>query len=110
MTELRSGRCGKIPVLSLSGEVGSEQVENVKRAISEAFRSTDRRVLLDLRSTLHLHYRVAGSLAEAARASGRLGLVGPSAYVRQILCLAGVLEWEVPEYRDLEEALRDVAA
>lgn len=97
-------------MLALSGEVGRDQADDVSEAIRKAFRATDRRVLLDLRSTLHLHYRVAGSLAEAARRKGGLGLVGPSPYVRQILCLAGVLEWEVVEYQNLEEALRDAAA
>jgi len=97
-------------VVSLLGVVGRDEADDVKQAVSEAVGSTDRRVLVDLRATLHLHYRVAGSLAEAARRRGRIGLVGPSSYVRQILRLAGVLEWEVPEYPDLEEALRDAAA
>jgi anti-anti-sigma regulatory factor len=110
VSSVRQGSCGEITVVSLLGVVGRDDADKVEQTVSEAVRSTQRRVLVDLRATLHLHYRVAGSLAEAAQRRGRIGVVGPSSYVRQILRLAGVLGSDVPEYEDLEEALRDAAA
>jgi hypothetical protein len=99
-----------IPVIRLVGEVGADSTELLGDALAVAFRSSERRVLLDLRPTVHLHYRVAGLLVRAALARRKLGVVGPTPYVRQILRFAGALEGEVPEYRRMDEALTDAAA
>ncbi len=97
-------------MLRLMGEVGREEGEALSRELSEALGATVGEVLLDLRSTRHIHYRVAGVLAQIARDQGRVGLVGPTPYVRQILSLAGALEGDLPVYRTFREAAGDRAA
>ncbi|MBI5442899.1 MAG: hypothetical protein HY900_17000 [Deltaproteobacteria bacterium] len=99
-----------VPVIRLVGEVGAESAEQVGAELYAAFKSSDGRVLLDLRPTVHLHYRVAALLVGAALCRRRLGVVGPTPYIRQILRFAGALEEDVREYRDLGEALGDPAA
>lgn len=106
---VRNTRRG-VAVLRLEGEVGRDAGEALSREVAEALRTTGGEVLLDLRPTRHIHYRVAGLLAQIARDQGRLGLVGPTPYVRQILRLAGALEGDLPEYRTFREARRDRAA
>lgn len=99
-----------VPVIRLVGEVGADSADQVGEALYAAFKSSDGRVLLDLRPTVHLHYRIAALLVGAALCRRRLCVVGPTPYVRQILRFAGALEEDVPEYRDLGEALEDSAA
>jgi anti-anti-sigma regulatory factor len=99
-----------VPVVRLVGEVGREQGETLSRELCEALGTTHGAVLVDLRSTRHIHYRVAGLLAEFARTRGRVGLVGPSPYVRQILRSVGATEGDLPEYRTLREAMGGHAA
>lgn len=101
---------GAVPVLRLVGELGAEQADPLAEALERALVATRGRVLLDLRATLHLHYRVADRLVRTALARGRLGLVGPTPYVRQILRLAGALEGELTEYEDLGQAMQVSAA
>jgi len=104
------GSEGGIPVLRLLGELGPEHADGLGSALDAALLSTGGRVLLDLRATLHLHYRVADRLVRLARERPRLGLVGPTPYIRQILRLAGALDGDLTEYQDLGQALQDVAA
>jgi len=101
---------GGIPVVRLEGELGAAEASQVDTALGEALRSSGGRVLLDLRPTAHLHYRVAGLLAARARSRPRLGFVGPTPYVRQILRLVGALEGEVREYENMAQALADAVA
>ncbi len=110
MRTIERGLTEGVPVIRLVGEVGAESAAQVDRALSAAFRSCAGRVLLDLRPTVHLHYRIAAMLVRAALHRRALGFVGPTPYVRLILRLAGALEDEVREYRDLGEALQDAAA
>ena len=104
-----SARAG-VTVLRLVGEVGHDRACDVQAALEKALRAAGGRVLLDLRATRHLHYRVARLLVETARARRGLCLVGPSPYVRQILRLVGTVEGEVPEYRNFGDALGAAAA
>ena len=99
-----------VPVVRLVGEVGWDEGEALSRELCAALGTTGGEVLVDLRSTRHIHYRVAGLLADVARHGGRLGLVGPTPYVRQILRFAGATEGELPEYRTLREAVAARAA
>jgi len=99
-----------VPVVRLEGEVGRDQGEALSRELRDALGATGGAVLVDLRSARHIHYRIAGLLAEIARTRGRVGLVGPSPYVRQILRLAGATEGDLPEYRTLREAVGARAA
>ncbi len=102
---IEEGLASGVPVISLVGELGAGAVKRVDEALSSAFRTSGGQVLLDLRPTTHLHYRIASNLVRAAHSRRRLGIVGPTPYVRQILVLAGAREDEIPEYRDLGEAL-----
>jgi len=97
-------------VVRLVGEVGRDEGDALTRELCRALGTTGGAVLVDLRSTRHIHYRVAGVLAELARSRGRVGLVGPSPYVRQILRSVGATEGELPEYRTLREAVGNRAA
>lgn len=102
-----------VAVLRLGGEVGRDEGEALSRELSAALGAGGGDVLLDLRSTRHIHYRVAAVLAEvlrSARGGSRLGLVGPTPYVRQILRLAGAMESDLREYRSVREAVGDRAA
>ncbi|GAB4262045.1 MAG: hypothetical protein Kow0092_12090 [Deferrisomatales bacterium] len=110
MTTVEATRYRGVPVVRLVGVLGREHTAPVESALAEAFRCTGGRVLVDLTRTVHLHYGLAILLVTAARCGGRLGLVGASAYVRQILQLAGAVEQGVDEYRDLGEAAREAAA
>jgi anti-anti-sigma regulatory factor len=101
---------GGIPVVRLEGDLGAAEASRVETALGEALRSSGGRVLLDLRRLAHLHYRVAGILAARARSRRRLGFVGPTPYVRQILRLVGAVEGEVREYEDMAQALADAVA
>ncbi|MDW7709738.1 MAG: hypothetical protein SCH98_04625 [Deferrisomatales bacterium] len=92
------------------GEVGRDEGETLCRAVSAALGATGGGVLVDLRSTRHIHFRVAGALARIGRGQRRLGLVGPTPYVRQILRVAGALEGELPVYRTFREAAGDRTA
>lgn len=99
-----------VSVVRLEGEVGAGEASQVETALAQALGAAPGRVLLDLRPTDHLHYRVAGRVARflGARLWGRrLGIVGPTPYVRQILCLAGAIDADVTEYDDLAQALAD---
>ncbi len=98
-----------VTVLHLEGEVGREDAAGVERALGEALGSARGPVLLDLRRAAHLHYRVARLMVGAVQ-SGRLRLVGPTPYVRQLLRLAGALEADTVEHRSLGEAWRVAAA
>ncbi|MBI5018012.1 MAG: hypothetical protein HZB55_21300 [Deltaproteobacteria bacterium] len=99
-----------IPVVRLEGDLGAAEAAEVETALGVALRSSGGRVLLDLRLTAHLHYRIAGLLAARARSRRRLGFVGPTPYVRLILRLVGALEGEVREYDDMAQALADAVA
>ena len=109
MAIVRARRQG-LAVVRLVGEVGREQCDDLARELEQAFRLGAAEVLLDLRPTYHLHYRVAALVVETARTEGRLGFVGPTPYVRQILRVAGALESEFPEYRTFREAASGQAA
>ncbi len=110
MTGIVLGSDSGVQVFRLVGELGAEQADPLGAALEKALGATGGRVLLDLRATLHLHYRVAHRLVRTALERGRLGLVGPTPYVRQILLLAGAMEGDLAEYEDLGEALQDIAA
>jgi len=97
-------------VLRLMGDVGPDQGEVLSQELRKALGTTGGAVLVDLRSTRHIHYRVAGLLTQVARNQGRVGLVGPSPYVLQILRFAGATEGELPQYRTLREAVGARAA
>lgn len=103
---LRGARDG-VPVVRLEGEVGADEAMQVEEALAEALLASADRVLVDLRSTVHLNYRVAGMLAEVARSRRRLRLVGATPYVRQILRLAGAEEGEGGSYDDIRQALAE---
>lgn len=111
-TLVRGSRRG-VEVVRLGGDVGREQGEALSRELAAALRASGGEVLLDLRATRHIHYRVAAVVAELSRSAGggrRLGLVGPTPYVRQILRLAGALEDDLREYRSVREAVGARAA
>lgn len=110
MSAISRGVTRGVPVVRLVGEVGREQGEALSRELGEALGTTGGAVLVDLRSTRHIHYRVATLLAQVARTQGRVSLVGPSPYIRQILRLVGATEGELPEYRTLREAVGARAA
>lgn len=111
MSAVQERMCRGVPVVRLEGDVGAAEAGQVETALTHALGTSPGRVLLDLSPTAHLHYRVAGRVAGlvAARARGRrrIGIVGPTPYVRQILRLAGALDSEVAEYDDLAGALAD---
>lgn len=110
MTGIRQEVAGGVPILSLVGEFGRDQEAALESALRQALGTTGGRVLLDLRGTVHLHYRLAGLLMGVAGVRGRLALVSPNPYVRQILRLAGSLEQEVDEFGSLDEAVGGIAA
>lgn len=109
MTGVRGRKWRGLTVIHLEGEVGRGEADEVAQALGEARRAARGRVLLDLRRATHLHYRVARLVADAAQ-EGRLYLVGPTPYVRQLLRLAGALESDTVEHRSLGEAWRVAAA
>jgi len=96
---------GGVAVVEIEGELGPERQTDLERAVAGC-----RRVLLDLRRTRHIHYRVAARLLALSREGLRVDVVGPNPYVRQILRFAGALEGDLREYADLREALEDEAA
>ncbi len=96
---------GAVAVEAIEGELGPERQLDLERAVAGS-----RRVLLDLRRTRHIHYRVAARLLALSRGGRRVDLVGPNPYVRQILRFAGALDGDLREYTDLREALEDEAA
>ncbi len=107
MTRILKHLLHGVAVVRLEGELGPERAEDLERALDVP---PGDRVLLDLRSTCHLHHRLALRVVRMAQAGHPVGLVGPSPYIRQILRFAGALDGDLREYPDLREALEDEVA